>query len=338
MAITIKDVAKEAGVATSTVSRTIKDHSSISKETKQRVRKAMKKLGYVPNAAAQNLASKTTKNIGMIFPPFEDEEKASDPFFMEILNVVTRTCNQNDYIVSVASGNNLDELFSSVKLMYQYKRVDGFILMYSMENDPIAAFLHENEVPFVMVGSPYEKENETVYVDNDNYLSGKTATQYLIDRGHKKIVFAGFDQHQRVYQERYEGYRMLMMNHEYASTKYFKVTDVTDYLEFIEYLDDEKPTAIIAVDDVFSLKLIQVLRQRKLNVGEDISLISFNNSFFSTLTHPYLTTVNIHTELLGSESALALLDHLKEPTKNKMKIIVPHEVITRETVLDLRKI
>lgn len=333
MAITIKEVAKEAGVATSTVSRTIKDHPSISEETKEKVRKAMKKLGYVPNASAQSLASRKTMTIGIILPVFSNREKASDPFFLEIIREISKACTEKEYTVAIATGDTTEELLESVRLMFLRKKIDGFLLLYSKDKDPISQYLQEQKVPYVMVGYPVEYESNVRYVDNDNTLSGKTATRFLIEADHKKIGFVGFNQQEIVHQARYSGYQSVMSQNNLAKSDFYTIDEASDYLLFQEYLEKEKPTALVAVDDLFALRLMQLLKVAQLKVPDDISIISFNNSIFSTLAHPYLTTIDIHVSELGRQATFQLIDYINGDTQSLTSSIVPHEVIKRETVI-----
>ena len=101
---TIKDVAKKAGVSPSTVSRTLKDNPAISEETKIKVRAAMDELGYVPNIAAQVLATGLTHSLGVILPPLTNRENISQPFYMEILTAINEEASCNSQVVSIATG------------------------------------------------------------------------------------------------------------------------------------------------------------------------------------------------------------------------------------------
>ncbi|MDY5974355.1 LacI family DNA-binding transcriptional regulator, partial [Streptococcus hyovaginalis] len=151
--VTIKDVAEKAGVNPSTVSRVLKDNRSISQKTKEKVRKAMSELGYVPNVAAQMLASGLTHNIGLVFPPLATPDRLSEPFFMRILSTITHEAKVNHFTISIATGTSLEELLEQVTLMHQQKRVDGFIILYSDQEDPIKTYLLQNNIPFVIVGA-----------------------------------------------------------------------------------------------------------------------------------------------------------------------------------------
>lgn len=155
MGVTIKDVAKKAGVAPSTVSRVIADNPRISLETKKRVRKAMKDLGYHPNFNARNLAVRSSQAIGVIMPSSADKA-LQNPFFPEVLRGIGAYAHKTEYSLYVSTGGNEEEVFEEVKRMVNGNRVDGIILLYSRIADPVQQFLIEKGFPFVIVGKPQE--------------------------------------------------------------------------------------------------------------------------------------------------------------------------------------
>ena len=204
---TIKDVAQKAGVSPSTVSRTLKDNPAISEETKNKVRAAMDELGYVPNLAAQMLATGLTHSLGVILPPLANRENISQPFYMEILTAINEEASRNSQVVSIATGASLDELVKQVELMHRQKRADGFIILYSEKNDPVKSYLLKEKVPFVVIGAAGDTKDKVTYIDNDNKALGKEAVTYLSSHGHKKIGFITDDLFGQVGQERYRGYK-----------------------------------------------------------------------------------------------------------------------------------
>lgn len=319
MAVTIKDVARRAGVNPSTVSRAIHNHSAISEKTKERVRKAMADLDYSRNSAAQMLASGKSGAIGVIFPPIEN--KSEQPFFMKILTAINEEAHQNKITVSIASGHTIEELLSQVRVMYQEKRVDGFIVLYAGEADDVRDYLLAGEIPFVIVGTPIERANEMTAVDNDNKLMGAEAAQYLAGLGHKKLAFVTNTDKGEVFHERYRGFeekiKSLGLNGQLLYTS--------------ESLALDNVTALVVLDDILAIKVIQDLTERGITVPDDISVISFNNSVFASLIHPYLTTFDINIMQLGHRSVQKLLHLIADPDDFREKVTVPFELKVRES-------
>ena len=319
MTVTIKDVAKLAGVNASTVSRAIHDSKAISDKTKEKVKKAMLELGYSRNAAAQTLASGKAGAIGVVFPPIEN--KSEQPFFMKILTAINEAARQNNITVSIASGHSNDELLSQVKVMYQEKRVDGFIVLYAGEEDDVRSYLITDRIPFVIVGSTIERANEITAVDNNNQLMGSEAANYLASLGHKQLAFISNTDSGEVFHERYQGF---VLKTQSLGLKGRLVRSKNK-------LDIGHATGLVVLDDILAIKVIQKLSEQGISVPADVSVISFNNSVFASLIHPYLTTFDINIRQLGHRSVQKLVHLLAYPDDFKEKVTVPFELKVRES-------
>lgn len=331
MMATIKDVAKRAGVSPSTVSRTLKDNPSISEETKVKVRAAMDELGYVPNSAAQMLATGLTHSLGVVLPPLTDRENISQPFYMEILAAINEEASCNSQVVSIATGATLEELVKQVELMHRQKRADGFIILYSETKDPVKDYLLKENAPFVVVGAAVDNNNKVTYIDNDNKELGKEAVNYLRTKGHQKIGFVTDDLFGQVGQERYQGY--IEATKEFNLETYPELVFSSKVIDLLkENLKSNQLTALIVKDDLIALRFIQWLNNQGIRVPEDYAIISFNNSTFAEIMHPFLTTYDINIKELGKESVLRLLDLLKNPKTKAQKITIPFKLIERESV------
>lgn len=335
MAVTIKDVAALAGVSPSTVSRTCKDNPSISRETKEKVRKAMLQLGYEPNFQASNLASQNSKTIGIILPP-SARETFENPFFLETIRGISQFCNGRQYISTIVTGQNSEELLGAIRTMVRSGQVDGFILLYSKADDAIIEYLNEEGLLYVLVGKAQQFANLTIYIDNDNVLAGKEATDYLYDLGHRKIAYLGSESIKLFSADRKTGYQLSMLQHDLVAEKKY-IIEVNDvYLDeckpLLEMLQSEdRPTAIVVSDDILAVSLERVCIQCGLSIPEDLSIISFNNSLFARLTHPPLTSIDVNSCQLGIEAASQLINHIENPNLVATKIIVPHSLIERES-------
>ncbi|GGI66652.1 LacI family transcriptional regulator [Enterococcus alcedinis] len=335
MSITVKDVAKKAGVATSTVSRVINNHPSISEETKRKVRKVMDELGYTPNLAARNLGKKTASAIGVVLPPLNTKERLGNPFYLETIETINEEARKFNMSVAVASARDFDTLLANVEQMHRQKQVDGFILTYSDKYDPIITYLIEKKIPFTLIGQPYTQEESIVYVDNDNQLLGKQATDHLIDKGHQRILFITNTTHENLYFERYFGYQKALMMANLPLFPVVSFEETQDYPEFLEVLQETKATALVVIDDLFAVRIIQLAQLLGYKVPDDLSVISFNNSIFTTLTHPYLTSIDIDVASLGSIATQQLMAQLtNQEMHSSLRVVVPHELIQRETVLN----
>ena len=151
MAVTIKDVAALAGVSPSTVSRTCKNNPTLSEETNQRERKAMAELGYEPNFQASNLAAQISRSIGIILPP-SPKETYENSFYLEAIRGISHYCNAHQYISTIVTGQNEEEILTAVRSMSRSGKVDGFIVLYSRVNDPVIDFLFSEGLIYILIG------------------------------------------------------------------------------------------------------------------------------------------------------------------------------------------
>lgn len=342
MAVTIKDVAQLAGVSPSTVSRTCKDNPSISEETKERVRRAMIELGYEPNFQASNLASQNSRAIGIILPPSQ-KETFENAFFLEAIRGISSFCNEKQYINTVITGNTEEELLSVIKSMTRSGQVDGFIVLYSKADDPVINFLYNEGFLYVLIGKANQNTNQTIYIDNDNLLAGRDATEHLIQLGHKKIAYLGGDNSTIFSADRRAGYQLALTQHqipivpEYCIELPFKAKEQIEVMTNLLKLKD-KPTAVVVCDDILALTLENICRELELSLPEDLSIVSFNNSLVARLTTPKLSSVDINSFQLGIEAASQMINHIENPNLVATKIIVPHYLVERESCVAINSV
>lgn len=333
MAITIKDVAKLADVAPSTVSRVIANNPRISDKTKEKVKAAMDELGYHPNFIARSLANQSTRVIGLVLPNSTDVF-FQNPFFPTVLRGLSDGANERQYALQISTGKTDDEIFEGVVQMVQGRRVDGVILLYSRTEDKVLNYLRERKFPFVVIGKPFKDVDQITYVDNDNYKASKEATNYLLSLGHKQIGFIGGDLNFVVTIERILGFEKALReaniesNDEYIIHSEFLREGGQEAISQLLNLKNP-PTALVVADDLMALGVLNTLTEMKISVPEDISILSFNNVLFSELSNPPLTSVDINIFELGYQASRSLIRLLSNENEPVRRIIVPHKLIKR---------
>ena len=335
MAVTIKDVAALAGVSPSTVSRTCKHSASISDETKERVRQAMAQLGYEPNFQASNLASQNSRTIGIVLPPSKTEV-FENSIYLEMIRGISRFCNQRQYASTVITGQDESELIQVIQTMIRSGKVDGFIFLFSRQQDAVIDYLCDEGILYVLIGKVNQFINQTIYIDNDNLMAGQEATEYLIRMGHKKIAYVGSD-FKKIYSlDRKNGYQLALMQHqleilpEYCVELTGHVQDTSEPILNLLKLP-EPPTSVVVSDDILAVIVQQICSQLGLSIPEDLSIVSFNNSLLSKINSPQLTSVDINSYQLGIEAASQMINHIENPDLLATKSILPHYLIERQS-------
>lgn len=341
MGVTIKDVANLAKVAPSTVSRVIANSSRISEKTKQRVRLAMKELGYHPNIIARSLANQSTQAIGVVMPSSADKV-FQNPFFPEVIRGISTGAHEKKHAIYMSTGETEEEIFQEVVQMVQGRRVDGIVLLYSKVDDIILPYLQEHEVPCVVIGKPFKNAEGVFFVDNDNFRAGREATEYLIEMGHERIAFVGGNLDLVVTIDRLTGYDKairganLHYRDEYVIHQEFLQEGGKEAVRKLMSLE-ERPTALVVADDLMALGILNTLDEMGISVPDDISIVSFNNALIAELARPALTSVDINIFELGYQAVSCLIDQFEDPYQIAKQIKVPHKMIKRQSCKPLTK-
>lgn len=333
---TIKNVAKLAGVSTSTASRALHNSDMISEATKERVRRAMQELDYSPNYSAQNLVNRTTNTIGIVLPVRERQDSlGNNPFFMQIIQGISSVCSEYDYMVSLASGRTVDELRKNCQALIRSGNISKFIFLYSHKDDPVFDFVKkQKKVSCVVVGSSYEKlaTKSVQFVDNDNHQAGRDVAEFMVNKGFEHLVFAYTDMNELVQTERYQGCRDYLEEHQKDSLSlhFSRVKEDENILKLQQFLAGHPKTqAFIACDDIMAIRLQRLLKNGKQE--KSYAVISFNNSLITEIANPALTSVDIFPYQLGEKAAQLLLE--KSIKSVSQKVIIPHQIIERESTL-----
>lgn len=332
MAVTIKDVAALAGVSPSTVSRTCKDHPSISRETKEKVRRAMAELGYEPNIQPAG-AGQPPQLISVILPP-SSRDVYENAFYLEAVRGISQFCNGREYISAVVTGKDDGEILQAVRTLAKDERMGGFIVLYSKQDDAIVDYLYNEGLLYVLIGKAKQYANQTVYIDNDNVLAGQEATEYLYQLGHRRIAYVGSEYVMYFSAERKEGYQHALLKHglrlnpDYCIEAERPAFDENGLFEKLLARED-RPTAVVASDDILAVALERTCICMGLSIPQDLSIVSFNNSLLARITSPQLTSVDVNSYQLGMEAASQLINHIENPNLLATKIIVPHFMVVR---------
>lgn len=329
--VTIKTVAKEAGVSPSTVSRVISNSPRISLKTKEKVFKIMNELGYHPNAIARSLAINETKTIGLVIP-CSSEDFYMNSFFQESLRGIAHIANTKGYDLLISSSNENE--IDVVKRFINSKKVDGIILMRSNLKDESIRYLRKREFPFVLIGTCMEY-NDVYEVDTDNFLASYDLTKHLIQRNCKKIAFIGGEHNSIVTIKRLDGYKKAMENFNLKLYDEFIITD--KFSEEKGYNSMQKlldlsiiPDGIIITDDLMCAGAIKKLQEANLKIPKDVLIAAFNDGIFTKYSNPSITSIKIHSSKLGEKACEVLFDIMNDKIVEK-KNIINYELIMRDS-------
>ena len=328
MPVTIKDVAKAAGVSPSTVTRVIQNKSTISDETKKRVRKAMKELNYHPNLNARSLVSSYTQVIGLVLPD-DSDVFYQNPFFPSVLRGIAQVASENHYAIQIATGKDEKERLNAISQMVYGKRVDGLIFLYAQENDPLVQLVVDEQFPFLILGkslSPF-----IPLVDNDNIQAGFDATEYFLKKGCNRIAFIGGAKKLYVTQDRLTGYEQALQEHKLPLDS--QRTFFAD--EFLEekgykfskrlFKHDPQTDAIITTDSLLAEGVCDYLNERDLN----IPVLSFDSVKPRLNLAAYIDINSLALGRTSFETILQIISDTKENRQICYRQLIAHKIVEK---------
>lgn len=333
--VTIYDIAKKLNLATSTISRALKDHHSISAKTIKKVKEAVAEMGYQPNSLAASLRSNKTKTIGVLVPTIDQ------PFLSSLISGIETAAKKSGYnILITQSGDSYQEEINITKALYA-SRVSGIICSLGMETTDTSHFLPfiDAKIPVVFVDRvPFDIDTYRVVIDN--YAAGYKATKHLIDQGCKRIahLYAG-PELGTLFSERKRGYLDALRAHNLpVDDELIIKLDALIFDEGIKATNKlldlkNPPDGIFSSVDIIAISAIQCAKKRGIKIPQDLAIIGFNDDPISSVIDPSLSTISHPAFKMGQISTEKVLNHLliKKEENIKEVTFLNTEVIIRES-------
>lgn len=331
--MTIKDVAKKAGVSVSTVSRVFNGLDRVSESTRLKIQKVIEESNYVPNNVAVSMVSKQTKMIVVIVPDIIID------FFVSVVQGVEEVAKRHGYFTIVFSTNgNVNEEKEFLNGRFG-KSVDGVISVPSSSN---VDFYRDFPRPVVLVDR-YVKGLGLDYVAINNFDGAYMATKHLLEYGHRKIAIINGPVSVNVGQDRYSGFMHALEESgvrvpgEYVKFGNWYEKDGYEYVRSLLALKDP-PTAIFAANSQICIGAIKALHDMDVKIGEEISLIGFDENELAKFVRPNISVVGRPTSEMGQIAANILLENIKSkkrPPHQYNEIVLPTRLILRSSVKKL---
>lgn len=330
--VTIKDIAKEAGVAHSTVSLALNNKPYVSHEVKTRVLKAAKKLDYRPNSSARSLKTQQTKNIGFVIE--ERYFSQSEPFYNQVFRGAEKEMRNDGYhvLLSMVTKEENEKVVLPHFLVEQ--KVDGLIVVGKIKDDFVLA-LRKNNSPLVLIDY-FLRRDKIPSVVMDNIGGAYEGVTYLIEAGYRKIGFLGGLVDHPSIQDRFKGYKLSL---EEAGLKYNEDLVQRDELEVSvecgcsamnKLLNRIIPEAIFCANDAMAIGAMRAIKEKGLKIPEDMGVIGFDDVEWTEYSDPPLTTVRVFKEQMGQIAVKKLIDIINGKD-NALKSIVGTELVIRES-------
>lgn len=328
MPVTIKDIAKAAGVSHTTVSRALKGHSAISAKTTSRIQKLAQEMGYMPSAVAQSLLSQRTQTIGMVVTTI------ADPFIVQIVEGVERIAQDAGYSVFLSSSHNNPDQELAVVETFHRRRVDAIIVTSSRLGSVYSSQLDQIKVPIVLINN--QEEGDYLHsVGVDDVQGAQLAVEHLLSLGHRRIGYIGAANRPKSNRRRLDGYKAALEKAGFTPDPALILSpstaggDVERGRLGLESLLKAGATAVFCYNDLSAIGLLLACRHRDITVPEQLSIVGFDDIEPTLFVTPPLTTVHQPRPKLGKLAMKMVLDLLNE--QNVQDQMLACALIVRES-------
>lgn len=328
--ISLKDVAKLAGVGLGTASRVLNNHPSVTEETKKLVLDVMKELNYQPNAIARSLKMNTTRTVGILIP---DITSAYFPEIVRGIEDMAKECNYN--IILCNTDLHFEKEKAALKMFHE-KKVDGVLFMSNEICEATMDKFQEMDIPIVLI-STRDDTGILPSITIDNEQAAFAAVDYLCKLGHKKIaMLAGRFKDPNAGEPRITGYRRALGKNEINLDKEMLLEGNFDYKSGYENMlrllkNENRPTAVFAASDTMAIGAYKAILENNLRIPEDISIIGFDGIEVAEFVYPPISTIEQPRYNMGSEAMRLLEKLMNNEAVEKQNIVLDFKLIERKS-------
>lgn len=331
MGVTIKDVAKAAGVSISTVSKVLNGHYSISEKTAERVRGIMREMNYYPNANAQSFASGSNHTV-VLLANLSPNAAFRNPHMFEIIAGLEEALCRRGYRL-ILRGADATSACGIAEEIISRRSADAIAIHVGVMSHPLAAVLTRLRFPHIVLGAP-DFESQVCWIDNSNTYSGAVAAGYLLSRGYRRLAFIGGKSYDLGSALRLQGVKQGLANGgERLEDHYIWLGESTraDGFRMTEGLLNQKqlPDAIICANNYIALGCVDAVLKREMRIPKDMGIMAFDDYPFSQIMEPPLTVVDINVRDMGAQAAKFLTDIIRHPNMQIQTYITTSNVIAR---------
>ncbi|MGD8604389.1 MAG: LacI family DNA-binding transcriptional regulator [Anaerolineales bacterium] len=330
--LTLEDIAEQAGVSRSTVSRVINNQPNVSADVRQRVWEVINATGYHPNVAARSLASQRSSMIGLVLPR-SVSSFFTDPYFPHLIQGVAQGCNLHDQTMGLFL---VDTKEDEEKIFARASRgglLDGLIVQAGHHGDPIVGRMMNVNIPLVFAGRPFQP-GQVSYIDIENVDGAYNAVTHLIRLGYKRIATIAGPEHSTAGLDRKQGYISALEDRELEIDEALIVeADFTESggYQAMKQLLPQEPQAVFAASDIMAIGAMRAAREAGLSVPKDIAFVGFDDLPLATPPHPLLTTVRQPIHRFGITAVETLIDVINNGPEPPRRILMSTELIIRES-------
>ncbi len=323
-AITIYDVAREAGVSMATVSRVVNGNPNVKPSTRKKVSDVIEKLQYRPNAVARGLASKKTTTVGVVIP------SVTNLFYASLARGIDDIASMYRYNIILTNSDENTERKLKVFNTLLASQVDGIIIIGNNIEQTLVNEVKRSNTPVIFAGSVVEDKSVNS-VNIDYYQSTLEVTELLIDHG-KKVGLITSDAEYTINKTRLEGYKKALNNKNLEFNENWVMQ--YDYIEkdavkLVDELLAEGVTAVVVSQDTIAAAVLNAVVEKGLSIPEDFEIISSSNSIITELVRPNLSSIQAPLYDIGAVAMRLLTKIMNNEEIEERQVTLPHRVIER---------
>lgn len=317
MPITIQDVAREAGVSVSTVSKVLNHWTTISPATVQRVNDVIQRLNYTPNARAVSFARQTTRNI-VFLTALGKDEAYHNPHMFDIMCGVHSELSKADYSMTLVNTSAETQPGEAVTKVMSKKSADGMIIHGSAINKEIADLIVKQQFPHIVIGHP-GFETQLCWVDTNHALAGQFAAEHLLSLGYTDFAFIGGKKTDYISMQRLKGFLGTMHNYGYHlpanRVVYTNSSKDESYQAAVELLASDKPPKVIVCENnTIAVGMMKATEELHLNVPNQVAFLTFDVYPYSEIIEPKPTVIDINVYDMGVQAGIMMIRKLENPS------------------------
>lgn len=330
--VSMSSLAKMFNVSKVTISKALNDKEGVSEELRSQIKKAAEEMGYRINNAARGLRTNKMYNIGLLIAE-RYMGKTNSYYFGVCGKMVARLAELNySSIMETLTDKMENELV--LPMMYTDHKIDGLIIIGQLKNEYLRLF-HDFDIPVIFFDF-YVNEGNIPSIVIDNFYSGYAVTNLLVANGHKEIGFVGNIMTTSSIQDRFLGFYRSLLEHRLTVNYDYLISDRNDDGHLIDLVLPEKlPTAYVCNNDEVAFRLVQALNEQGIRVPEDVSIVTFDNTIYSTLSTPALTTVDNNVDEEINVACKVIMKKISNPSKVYDRILIKSFIIERDSIKKL---
>ncbi len=330
MAVTIYDVAREAGVSIATVSKAMNDSYTIPEQTKETIRGIADRLGYRPNARAKNFARQASGTV-LFIADLHQNIAFENPHIFEIVSGITTYLDQKDYTLTLKPLSKQDAPVYIKDIILQ-RQADALILHAQILSTELTAILSRVDFPYLVIGKPDFRCN-VCWIDVNHEQAGQLAANYLLDKGYRQMAFIMGKEEDALSQSRLTGINQVMSEEELTIkvVRNQSVYSLDDQILDRLLTSHPKPEVLLCTNNHLALHCLQQIRRLGLKIPEDIALLTFDNYPFSMLTDPAITAVEVDMHDMGVNAARFVLQRIRKPNLQTQSYCTSPCILERES-------